>query len=74
VSFAITTFCVASQRVFIDMSVYFFMDSVRKLLDILSYYVCMCVCVCVCVCVCMYVCMYNFNFHKLESQNLQSKL
>jgi hypothetical protein len=29
--------CVASQRVFIVVSVYFFIDSVRKLLDTLSY-------------------------------------
>jgi uncharacterized membrane protein len=34
VSFAATTLCVASQRVFIV--VYFVIDSVRKLLDILS--------------------------------------
>jgi hypothetical protein len=38
VTFTAITLCVASQRVFIAVSVYFFIDSVRKLLDILSYY------------------------------------
>jgi hypothetical protein len=33
VSFAAVTLCVASQRVFIVVSIYFFIDSVRKLLD-----------------------------------------
>jgi hypothetical protein len=33
VSFAAINLCVASQRVFIVVSVYFFSDSVRKLLD-----------------------------------------
>jgi hypothetical protein len=33
VSFAIITLYVASQRVFIVVSVYFVIDSVRKLLD-----------------------------------------
>jgi hypothetical protein len=33
VSFAATTLCVASQRVFIVVSVYFVIDSVRKLLN-----------------------------------------
>jgi hypothetical protein len=37
VSFAAITLCVASQRVFIVVSVYFVIDSVRKLLDTLSY-------------------------------------
>jgi hypothetical protein len=37
VSFAATTLRVASQRVFIDVSVYFVIDSVRKLLDTSSY-------------------------------------
>jgi len=37
VSFAAITLCVASQRVFIVVSVYFVIDSVRKLLDIPSY-------------------------------------
>jgi hypothetical protein len=37
VSFASLTLCVASQRVFIVVSVYFVMDSVRKLLDTPSY-------------------------------------
>jgi hypothetical protein len=37
VSFAVITLCVASQRVFIVVSVYFVIDSVRKLLDTLSY-------------------------------------
>jgi hypothetical protein len=37
VSFAATTLCVASQRVFIVVSVYFVIDSVRKLLDTPSY-------------------------------------
>jgi hypothetical protein len=32
-SFATITLCVASQRVFIVVSVYFVIDSVRKLLD-----------------------------------------
>jgi hypothetical protein len=36
VSFAATTLCVASQRVFIVLSVYFVIDSVRKVLDTLS--------------------------------------
>jgi hypothetical protein len=36
VSFAAITLCVASQRVFIAVSVYFIIDSVRKLLDIAS--------------------------------------
>jgi uncharacterized membrane protein len=35
VSFAVITLCIASQRVFIV--VYFVIDSVRKLSDILSY-------------------------------------
>jgi uncharacterized membrane protein len=34
--FATTTFCVASQRMFVV--VYFVIDSVRKLLDTLSYF------------------------------------
>jgi hypothetical protein len=33
VSFAAITLCVASQRVFIGVSVYFVIDSVRKLLN-----------------------------------------
>jgi hypothetical protein len=37
VSFAAVTFCVASQQVFIVVSVYFVIDSVRKLLDSPSY-------------------------------------
>jgi hypothetical protein len=37
VSFAAITLCVASQRVFIVVVVYFVIDSVRKLLDIPSY-------------------------------------
>jgi hypothetical protein len=37
VSFAAINLRVASQRVFIVVSVYFVIDSVRKLLDILSY-------------------------------------
>jgi hypothetical protein len=37
VSFAAITLCVASQRVFVVVSVYFFTDSVRKLLDMPSY-------------------------------------
>jgi hypothetical protein len=56
VSFAAITLCVAFQRVFIVVSVYFVIDSVRKLLDTLSYrFVCLLVCsfVCVCVCVCV---------------------
>jgi hypothetical protein len=62
VSFATIILCVASQRVFVVVVVVvvvvvdFFMDSVRKLLDIPSYvcmYVCMYVFVCVCVCVCV---------------------
>jgi hypothetical protein len=39
VSFAAITLCVASQRVFIVVSVYFVIDSVRKLLDTPSYIV-----------------------------------
>jgi len=38
VSFAAITPCVASQRVFIVVSVYFVFDSVRKLLDTPSYF------------------------------------
>jgi hypothetical protein len=37
VSFAAITLCIASQRVFIVVSVYFVIDSVRKLLDTPSY-------------------------------------
>jgi hypothetical protein len=37
VNFAAITHCVASQRVFIVVSVYFVIDSVRKLLDTPSY-------------------------------------
>jgi hypothetical protein len=37
VSFASITLCVASRRVFIVVSVYFVIDSVRKLFDTLSY-------------------------------------
>jgi hypothetical protein len=37
VSFAAKTVCVASQRVFIAISVYFVIDSVWKLLDTPSY-------------------------------------
>jgi uncharacterized membrane protein len=37
VSFAAITLCVASQRVFIVVSLHFVIDSVRKLLDTLSY-------------------------------------
>jgi hypothetical protein len=37
VSFAAITLYVASQRVFIVVSVHFFIDSVRKLLDTPSY-------------------------------------
>jgi hypothetical protein len=37
VSLAAITLCVASQRVFIVVSVYFVIDSVRKLLDTPSY-------------------------------------
>jgi hypothetical protein len=37
VSFAAITLCVASQRVFIFVVVYFVIDSVRKLLDTSSY-------------------------------------
>jgi hypothetical protein len=38
VSFAAITLCVASQRGFIVVSVYFVIDSVRKLLDTPSYF------------------------------------
>jgi hypothetical protein len=37
VSFAAITVCVASQRVIPKASIYFVIDSVRKLLDTLSY-------------------------------------
>jgi hypothetical protein len=40
VSTAAITLCVASQRVFIVVIVYFVIDSVRKLLDIPSYFMC----------------------------------
>jgi uncharacterized membrane protein len=36
-SFSAITLCVTSQRVFIVVGVYFVIDSVRKLLDTLSY-------------------------------------
>jgi hypothetical protein len=61
VSFAAITLCVASQLVFIVVSVNFVSDSVRKILDTPSY-VCMYVCMYVCVCVCMYVCMYMYMY------------
>jgi hypothetical protein len=38
VSFATITPCVASQRAFIFVSVYSFIDSIRKLLDTPSYF------------------------------------
>jgi hypothetical protein len=38
-SFATVTLCVASQRVFVVVVVDFVIDSVRKLLDTLSYIV-----------------------------------
>jgi hypothetical protein len=37
VSFVAITLCVASQQVFVVVSVYFVIDSVRKLLDTPSY-------------------------------------
>jgi len=37
VSFAVITLCVASQGVFVVVFIYFIIDSVRKLLDTLSY-------------------------------------
>jgi hypothetical protein len=37
VSFAAITLCVASERVFIVVSIYFVIDLVRKLLDTPSY-------------------------------------
>jgi hypothetical protein len=37
VSFAAITLCVASQRVFIFVVVYFVIDAVRKILDISSF-------------------------------------
>jgi hypothetical protein len=40
VSFTAITLCVASQRVFIAVSVYFVIDSVRKFLDTTSYFFC----------------------------------
>jgi hypothetical protein len=36
-TFAAITICIASQQVFIVASIYFFIDSVRKLVDIPSY-------------------------------------
>jgi hypothetical protein len=42
VSFTAITLCVASQRVFIVIVVYFLIDSVRKLLDTLSYWSFLC--------------------------------
>jgi hypothetical protein len=61
VSFAAIILYVASQRVFIFVSVYFVIDAVRTLLDIPSYMYLLCFCVCICICimyVCMLVCMY----------------
>jgi hypothetical protein len=40
VNFAAINLCVASQRVFIVVSIYLVIDSVRKLLDTSSYVVC----------------------------------
>jgi hypothetical protein len=37
VSFAAITLCVASQRVFVVVDIYFVLDSVRKLMDTPSY-------------------------------------
>jgi hypothetical protein len=37
VSFAAVTLCLTSQRVFVVVVVYFVIDSVRKILDTLSY-------------------------------------
>jgi hypothetical protein len=37
VNFAVITLCVPSQRMFIVVSVYFVINSVRKLLDTFSY-------------------------------------
>jgi hypothetical protein len=51
VSFAVIIFRVASQRVFVVVSVYFVIESVRKCLDTPSYAY---------VHVCMYVCMYAY--------------
>jgi hypothetical protein len=48
VSFATITLCVASQRVFIIVSIYIFIDSVRKLLVTPSYSVHHKVCVTEC--------------------------
>jgi hypothetical protein len=57
-SFASITLCVASQRVFIVVVVYFVIDSVRKLLDTSSY-----------VCMCMYVCTFFMtHFFCFEKQ------
>jgi hypothetical protein len=65
VGFVAITFCVASQRVFIVVSVYFVIDSVRKLLGTWIYpraRPCVCVCLCVCMCVCVCVCVIlTFN-------------
>jgi hypothetical protein len=72
VSFAAITLCVASQRVFIVVSVYIVMDSVRKLLDTSSY-VCVCVCMYVCMCVCMYVCMYVWTGTDVERMCWRTK-
>jgi hypothetical protein len=44
VSFGVITLCVASQQVFV-VSIYFIIDSVRKLLDTPTYFICQCVCV-----------------------------
>jgi hypothetical protein len=38
VTFAVITLCVASERVVPKVSIYFFIDSVRKLLDPPSYH------------------------------------
>jgi hypothetical protein len=67
------TLCVAFQRVFVVVVVYFVIDSVRKLFDIPSYvrtYVCMYVCmyvyIRVCVVSCMCVC-FRVHMHSLHT-------
>jgi hypothetical protein len=70
VSCAAITFCVASQRMFIVVSVYFVIKSVQKLLDTPSYthtrararaYSYICVCVCVCVYIYIYICFSSLS-------------
>jgi hypothetical protein len=69
VSFAVIILCASSQRVFIVVSAYFFIDSVRKLLDTPS-----CVCVYVCVSIVIDELIMNFALKTyFKNKNIQIK-